>query len=135
MVMKKKFMFLNNTEIALMKMKLVSLLGFVTLLSGCSATQKPMYEYGNYSESFYTLKRDAGDENALKWKSSLENIITKSGEKSLRVPPGVYANLGFIHLKANDNNKAVEYFELEKKLYPEAEVFMNNLIKKANAQG
>jgi hypothetical protein len=133
--MKKKFTSHNNTEIALMKMKLISLLGFTILLSGCAATQKPMYEYGTYSESFYALKRDAGEENAVKWKSSLENIITKSSEQSLRVPPGVYANLGFIHLKANDNNKAVEYFELEKKIYPEAEVFMNNLIKKANVQG
>lgn len=118
-----------------MKIKLISLFAFAILLSGCAATQKPMYQYGDYSESFYALKRDAVDENALKWKSSLEKIITQSSEQSLRVPPGVYANLGFIHLKAHENNKAVEYFELEKKIYPEAEVFMNNLIKKANAQG
>ncbi len=49
-----------------MKMKLVSLLGFAILLSGCAATEKPMYEYGEYSESFYALKRDAGEENAAK---------------------------------------------------------------------
>jgi hypothetical protein len=133
--MKKKSISLNNTEIVSMKTKLVSLLGLVILLSGCGATQKPMYDYGNYSESYYALKRDAGAENAVKWKSSLESIISDSTKQTLRVPPGVYANLGFIHLKANNTNKAVEYFELEKKIYPEAEVFMNNLIKKANAQG
>jgi hypothetical protein len=135
MAMKKNFISHNNTEMSSMKAKLVSLLGLVILLSGCAATQKPMYEYGDYSESFYALKREAGDETSAKWKSSLESIISESNQKTMRVPPGVYANLGFIHLKANDSDKAIEYFMLEKKIYPEAEVFMNNLIKKANAQG
>lgn len=118
-----------------MKVKLLSLLGLAIILSGCAAKQKPMYVYGDYSESFYALKREAGDETSVKWKSSLENIISQSNAKAMRVPPGVYANLGFIYLKANDKSKAVEYFELEKNIYPEAEVFMNNLIKKANAKG
>ncbi|WP_445945329.1 DUF4810 domain-containing protein [Shewanella sp.] len=118
-----------------MKLKILCLVAATIALSGCAATKKPMYLYGDYSESFYALKREAGDETSGKWKSSLESIISDSNKQAMRVPPGVYANLGFIHLKANDNDKAVEYFELEKKIYPEAEIFMNNLIKKANAQG
>lgn len=104
-------------------------------VSGCATTQKPMYDYGTYSESFYAMKKDAGAETSGEWRIALENIITKSNAQALRVPPGVYANLGYIHLKANNTKKAIGYFEEEKKTYPESEIFMTNLIKKSNLKG
>ena len=107
----------------------------VVLVSGCVSTPKPIYDYGAYSESFYAMKKDSGAENSEQWRVELENIITNSHAQSLRVPPGVYANLGYIFLKANNTEKAISYFEEEKNIYPESEIFMKNLIKKANLKG
>jgi hypothetical protein len=116
-------------------MKIVFLVATVTIfLSGCQTT-KPMYEYENYSESFYSMKKEGGEKTAVQWKTSLENIIGKSNAKAVRVPPGIYANLGYIHLKANNSEKAIGYFEQEKKIYPEATKFMDNLIQKAKSKG
>lgn len=113
-----------------MKLLILAVSALTIFTSGC-ATQKPMYDYASYSESFYGMKKDAGTETSEEWKTALEEIITKSNAETLRVPPGVYANLGYIYLKANNNEKAIAYFEEEKKIYPESEIFMTNLIKKS----
>ena len=116
-------------------MKTIFVVVFITIfLAGCQTT-KPMYEYENYAESFYTMKKEGGAETAAEWKISLESIVEKSKVKAVRVPPGVYANLGYIHLKANNNEGAIAFFEQEKQIYPEAAKFMNTLIKKAKTQG
>jgi hypothetical protein len=117
-------------------MKVVVLITLVTLLtlSGCKTTP-PMYEYGNYSASYYGLKKDAGDESYAEWKTSLEEVIKLSNKKSIRVPPGVYANLGYIHLKAKNKVQAIQFFEQEKSIYPESIRFMDTLIQKAKLQG
>jgi hypothetical protein len=113
-----------------MKLMILAVSILVVLVSGCT-TQKTMYDYDTYSESFYGMKKDTGSETSEKWKTTLEEIIIKSNAQTLRVPPGVYANLGYIYLKAHNIEKAIAYFEEEKKTYPESKIFMENLIKKS----
>lgn len=100
------------------------------LMSGC-AGQKPMYEYGNYSETYYQLKQNGDAETTTAWKTSLEESIEKSNAQAIRIPPGINANLGYLYLKVNDADKAISFFNAEKALYPESTVFMDKLIKKA----
>ena len=90
-----------------------------------------MYEYGNYSESYYQLKQNGDAETTKVWKTALEESIDLSNEGGLRVPPGINANLGYLYLKVNDADKAITFFNAEKTLYPESTVFMEKLIKKA----
>lgn len=114
-----------------MKQSLVFSVVFAALLvSGCS-THQGMYEYADYSESFYGLKKDATPEAAGEWKNTLEESIKRSNARAIRIPPGINANLGYLYLKANDTAKAIVYFKAEKALYPESTVFMDKLIKKA----
>ena len=118
-----------------MKTKILMMACAVLLATGCASGPKPMYDYGEYSESFYAMKRDAGEISEGEWKFALEDVIQRSGNQGLRVPPGIYANLGYLHLKLNDTTKAISYFELEKSVYPESVIFMNNLISKVKVQG
>ena len=114
-----------------MKKVLISTLALIALLlSGC-AGQKPMYDYGNYSESYYQLKQTGDAKSTGNWKASMEDTIKESNEQGLRTPPGINANLGYLYLKVNDTDKAITFFTTEKTLYPESTVFMDKLIKKA----
>ncbi len=45
----------------------------------------------------------------------------------------MYANLGYLYLKAGQNDKAKDSFIKEKTVYPEAAHFMDRLIQKINA--
>lgn len=113
------------------QISIVSLALIAVLMSGCSSGRAPMYEYGNYSESYYQLKQNGDAETTKVWKTALEESIDLSNEGGLRVPPGINANLGYLYLKVNDADKAITFFNAEKTLYPESTVFMEKLIKKA----
>ena len=58
------------------------------------------------------------------------DIINESKKREIRVPPGVYAELGYIYLNENNISKSKQYIELEIKTYPESKYFMNQILLK-----
>ena len=116
-------------------MKIITSLGILIILSfiisGCSNQPKPLYTYGNYSESYYESKKNVSADTALELQKSIEYAIENVNEsRSGRVAPGMYANLGYIYLKGGETDKAIESFNKEKSIYPESAHFMNRMIKK-----
>jgi len=103
-----------------------------SLLVGCGAEPaKPLYSYGNYSDSYYAYKKNMNPESTLALQKSIEQTIENTDNgRSGRVPPGMYANLGYLYLKAGKPNDAIASFTKEKNVYPESALFMNRLINK-----
>lgn len=97
---------------------------------GC-ATQKQLYYFGDYSQTLYKSAKDQNDESLLKHKQELEEIISESEKRNLVVPPGIYAELGYLYLKANNANEAIAFFNKESEVYPESKYFMDRLISKS----
>lgn len=94
---------------------------------GCGPNR--MYNYGSYSNTLYDYRKDSTNENLLNHIKEMENIVVSSGEDGKRVPPGLFGEMGYMYLKNNDKNKAVEYFNREKALYPESVILMDRMIK------
>jgi len=115
-----------------MKIKYLIFLLLSSLLMNC-ASQKTYY-WGDYSNTLYAYRKDATEQNLLKHQQTLETIIAESQKQNLRVPPGVYAELGFIYFKQGKNDLAIKYFEMESQLYPESQVLMTRLIQAASAK-
>ena len=114
-------------------LKLVLPLAAAALMTGCASKPKALYNYGNYSESYYAYKQDASPEPLLAMQQAIEKAIAEAGDSiSGRVPPGMYANLGYIYLKQGNAKEALQDFEMEKKLYPESTHFMDRVIEKVN---
>jgi len=113
-----------------MKKNLLPIL-FLTVLTGLFFTgcaPKPtMYYWGNYSKTLYYSKKTPGDETLLAHKQTLENIIEQSKSYNLRVPPGVFAELGYIYFRQNNDKLASQYFKMEEDLYPESKILMARL--------
>ncbi len=108
-------------------------MALVLFVNGCSSHNQ-LYNYGDYSESYYDLKKAPGEESTLEFQKALEEAIEKFDEsRSNRVAPGMYANLGYLYLKANQRDKAIELFTKEKSVYPEAAFFMDRMIQKVRA--
>jgi len=101
------------------------------LIYGLSACVKPLYNYEDYSQSYYDSKKNVGAASALELQKSIERCIERLDEsRSGRVPPGMYANLGYIYLKNSNAKSAIENFKKEKAIYPESTHFMDRMIKK-----
>jgi hypothetical protein len=101
------------------------------LCTGCAAQRQPMYAWGNYSDSLYQTKKNETPETAEQHVQALERIITESNSRNLRVPPGVYGELGYVYASRNNPGKAIELFRLEKQTYPESALLMDRLISRA----
>ena len=101
------------------------------LCSGCATQRQPMYAWGKYSDSLYQSKKNETPETYEQHVQVLENIVTESKARNLRVPPGVYAELGYVYLTRNNPAKSIELFTLEKQTYPESAVLMDCLISRA----
>ena len=116
---------------------LLMIVSTLFLISGCNSQPKPLYNYGNYSDSYYAFKKAYSTESALALQKSIEYTIDNASQsRSGRVPPGMYANLGYIYLKAGKSDIAIENFTKEKSIYPESAHFMDRMIQKVKvAQG
>lgn len=108
---------------------------FLMVCTGCAPKPTPTYYFGKSAAALYASKKEPTEENYLKLKQSLEEVIEQSGKSGIKVPPGVYAHLGYLNLLQNKSNQASQYFIYEKQLYPEATVFMNKMINKVEAKG
>jgi hypothetical protein len=113
------------------KIGLLSITALSIIMSGCSAQPKTLYNYGDYSQSYYSSKREPTQESMLALQESIKRAIENSSQsRSGRVPPGIYANLGYIYLKAGKTQEAILNFEKEKATYPESAHFMDRIINK-----
>ncbi|QVM84148.1 MULTISPECIES: DUF4810 domain-containing protein [Novosphingobium] len=110
-------------------MKLVPIVGAAFLLVGC-AGQKTMYEWGSYQPALVNYAKNA-DKTAFE--KELRETIAKA-EKKDRVPPGVYADLGYLLMEQGKGAEAATYFVKERERFPESGVFMTKLIAGAESQ-
>lgn len=97
------------------------------LISGC-ATQK--YHWGNYEKaSCEYSKEPVNDEKLMQ---EIARTIER-GEKNSKVPPGMYAEYGYFLIMKSNNEEAIKYFQKEREAWPEAEQFMDSMIKNARS--
>ncbi len=113
-----------------MKRIIITLLLVATGLTSVGCAPKPLYYWGDYSNTLYRLRKDANDETRAKHMAELEAIVDKSNGNSMRVPPGVCCELGYMLAQKGNNKRAMEYFVLEKSTYPESTILVDRLIER-----
>lgn len=102
------------------------------LCTGC-AKPNAMYCMDNYSSTLYACRKNPAQEQQDKHIKAMQDIVAKSEQRNLPVPPGIFAELGYINLKAGQMAEAKKYFEAENRLYPESKVFTARLLAWADA--
>jgi hypothetical protein len=98
-------------------------LAVATGLTGCGTPS--LYYWGDFEQGLYD--RYVTEQHAQADAYLLETI-TSAEQQHLKVPPGAYADYGFLLFKRGDRNGAVAYFEKEKRAFPESSALMTKLI-------
>jgi hypothetical protein len=94
-----------------------------------SCAPQTTYDWGDYSQSMYDYYRDENLEGA--YLAALQGVIAKNEGAGKRVPPGIYAEYGYMLMSAGRVAEASSYFEKEKRTWPESGQFMDTMIKYA----
>ena len=115
-----------------MRFKSIILSCLILALYSCS-TSSGLYYYGKYSHTLYEFKKAPTQEQLQIHIDELKKIIEISGKKNLRVPPGIYAELGFYYSQKENFDDAIALYVLESSTYPESSKFMKTLINSANS--
>lgn len=101
---------------------MLSVLLGVSGLTGC--VPPPLYLWGDYEDTLY--ERYA-NEDAAEQEARLRETVVAAELKS-QVPPGIYADYGFMLYRRGDYASAIDYFEKEKRHFPESAALMSKLI-------
>jgi|688.fasta_scaffold147574_3 hypothetical protein len=112
----------------LYSLKLLAFISLTLLLNGCA---HELFYWGKYEDSL--IERYVDNENAHT-ETYLNELISEAEIDRLRIPPGICADYGFSLYKRGDRIGAINYFEKEKLLYPEATPFMTKLIDRVKQQ-
>lgn len=84
--------------------------------------------WGKYSNTLYKVKKEPSKATNAAHEKELQSIVKKSIDMSLRVPPGIYAELGLYAMERGDQNAAQNYFRLEQETYPEGTILMQRTL-------
>lgn len=108
------------------RMKCVALLICLVILAGCGP--KTHYAWNNYDTDLYDYYKDPTkkDEFAQTLKEILEDA-----EPENRVPPGIYAEYGFLMYEKGDIAQAILYYQKESDKWPESKPLMAKMISTA----
>jgi len=118
-----------------MKRVLLFLSFFATLsLVGCASGPQSLYSWGGYQQQTYLMLAVPEKTSPQQQILALEKDVEKAKAKNAAVPPGLYAHLGLLNLNIQNGPRAIEYFELERQIYPESTVLMDRLLKKMTTQ-
>ena len=107
-----------------MKILLIALT--CVFLTGCANRLYQWGDYGSFDSKLYQSYRNP--EIGLEYRQGLGAHISKMEVSKQKVAPGLYAELGTLHLQAGDANKAVEMYIKERDAWPESRVLMDALI-------
>jgi hypothetical protein len=112
-------------------MAVPGLLGLALLTTGCATKVPTLYQWGSYQEQVYGQYANPGKVPVEAQIAALEADYQKIDLTSRKPPPGYYAHLGYLYFQAGKPAQAVQLFETEKTLFPEAATYMDLMVKQA----
>ena len=109
--------------------KIMCLLAVSALISACANqdANRALYNWGEYQDLQYQAFDDAAQVG--KQVAGMEKYFQEASGKGMKPAPGAHAHLGMLYVKTGNIALAKDQFELERKLFPEANQYMGFVLK------
>lgn len=108
--------------------RILLIIPFIFLLTSCS-TKKELYSWEKYEITSYNYLKNSDEPSMLALINNYEKIIAKQTGTRGIVPPGIYADYGYLLLQKGETNKGKEMLKQEIALYPESKIFIDRILK------
>ena len=100
----------------------------VLLLASCTS-QKPLYTWNNYEITSYNYLKNSDEKSIQELIENYQRVIEEQKGTRGVVPPGIYADYGFILLQISRTEEGKEMLLNEISLYPESNIFIQNILR------
>ena len=104
-------------------------MGLVAILCFTSCATKTLYSWENYDDTSYKYLKNNDEKSTQALIKTYQKLIEKQTGTKQVVPPGVYADYGFILLQADKIEEGKKMLQKEIDLYPESKVFIERILK------
>lgn len=108
--------------------KIIAITMFAFLFLSCTSTN--MYSWYNYQEDYYHYLKNSDDKSLEKLTKTYQKIIEKQTATRGTVPPGIYADYGWLLLQSGKTAEGKAMLAKEVELYPESQVFVASILKR-----
>ena len=109
-------------------LKLSAAASLALLAMSCGSTQ--LYSWYNYQSDYYHYLKNADENSQTRLTETYQKIIDRQRESRGVVPPGIYADYGWLLLQNGKSEEGKAMLMKEVELYPESEVFVGSLLKR-----
>ena len=94
----------------------------------CGST-KSLYSWYDYEDVTYQYSKKSTEELQVKVLEQYKKVTDK--QKGVRgvVPPGLYAEYGYLLCKTGKKEEGLSFLKKETELYPESEKYISRIIK------
>ncbi|MGB3344408.1 MAG: DUF4810 domain-containing protein [Aequorivita sp.] len=100
----------------------------IVILTSC-AGKKALYTWDKYEVSSYNYLKNSNEKSTQELIKTYQRIIKKQKGTRRVVPPGIYADYGYLLIQANQTEEGTAMLLKEIELYPESQVFIDRIIK------
>ncbi len=112
--------------------RLVGIAVPLLLLCGCATTHQ-RYDWGNYESSLYVYYKNPA--SAARFVQSLQDLLATANKTGRPVPPGIYAEYGYLLMQEGKSQDAITAFRQEEDNWPQSKFFMDQMMKAAASGG
>ena len=109
--------------------KKVLFIGVCIFAFASCTTVKPLYSWYNYEDITYQYSKKSTEELQVKVLEQYQKMIDKQKGARGIVPPGLYAEYGYMLYRTGKKEEGLSFLKEEIKAYPESETYISRIIK------
>ena len=107
-------------------MGVLALIALIT--TSCTSTQH-LYSWYNYEDIVYQYSKNPNEKLQAKVLEQYKMVTEHQRGLRATVPPGLYAEYGFLLYKTGKKEEGIKFMKQEIELYPESEMYISRIIK------
>lgn len=100
----------------------------VMTLASCSTTNA-LYSWYDYEDATYQYNKSHTDKLQVRVLEQYQKLIDKQKGTRGVVPPGLYAEYGYLLYKTGKKDEGINFLKKEVALYPESDTYISRIIK------
>ena len=106
----------------------VAVIAAMFAVSSCTTT-KMLYSWYDYEDATYQYSKKSTEELQVKVLEQYKKITEKQRGVRGVVPPGMYAEYGYLLYKTGKKDEGLAFLKKEVELYPESDTYISRIIK------